>query len=394
MNDIDRTAAPEANDAVRETSDIFSLLDVLLLIARNRRLVLKISGSVMGIALAVAIFSPAQYTASAKIIREVETGSGSGLSGLDALRGLGLSFGGGSIGLSPESYPEIIRSREVRLAVANTVYTFDDLGKSMTFVEYYSRPPGLLKGFAKGVVNVTIKLPSTIMSLVRSSRGGPAVADRNMGILYLSKDEQKAIKWLSEVLAVRVNRNSGIMAISVTTHNPSLSVGLVSTYIKHLRIRIRDIYTFKARQNLEFIQNQFATAAGELMLVENELARFIDRNQNIQTSTLKAERGRLQRELNFKVQVYSDLQNQLTQSEIELQRSKPVLTFIEVPLQPLHPSGPKRTLTVLLGIFLGLVSAGIVVIFRAITLGAGISESSQAKLTEIRESLQIKRRNR
>jgi uncharacterized protein involved in exopolysaccharide biosynthesis len=47
------------------------------------------------------------------------------------------------------------------------------------------------------------------------------------------------------------------------------------------------------------------------------------------------------------------MQAQMTQAEIELQRSEPVITVVEKPLPPLEKSSPNRKLIVILSLFLG-----------------------------------------
>jgi len=57
------------------------------------------------------------FTAKVKLIREIESEGSRGLvGGLAALRGLGISIGGSTAGLTPDAFPQITTSREDRLA--------------------------------------------------------------------------------------------------------------------------------------------------------------------------------------------------------------------------------------------------------------------------------------
>jgi hypothetical protein len=62
----------------------------------------------------------------------------------------------------------------------------------------------------------------------------------------------------------------------------------------------------------------------------------------------------LQRQVSFKSQLYSELQKQVAQSRLDLQRSEPVITVVEEPVPPLEKSGPN---TILIIILLPLVGA-------------------------------------
>ena len=108
-------------------------------------------------------------TASAKVIRETSTEAPGNLAGgLAALRGLGIYVGGSSIGLTAETYPDILRSREVRLAVARSMFYFDDLDTTMNLVDYHNRPPGVLGFLLAGLKSSTVELPR---KLIRKSHG-------------------------------------------------------------------------------------------------------------------------------------------------------------------------------------------------------------------------------
>ena len=61
--------------------DTVSIIDLLLVIARHRRLIGFTTLSVLAIGLLIAILSPPEYTALAKVIRETDTDTSAGLSG-------------------------------------------------------------------------------------------------------------------------------------------------------------------------------------------------------------------------------------------------------------------------------------------------------------------------
>src|SRR5690606_29211635 len=123
---------------------------------------------------------------------------------------------------------------------------------------------------------------------------------------------------------------------------------------------------------------QFAGAEKELRDAENALARFDDRNNNPNSARLRTERDQLQRQVTFASQLYSDLQAQRTQAQIELQRSQPVVTVLEYPAVPVEPSGPNRKLIVLLSLVLGAaIGVGLAFVKAAIEKQSADEESSE-----------------
>jgi len=70
----------------------FSLLDTILIITSHIRMVVLVATAGLIMGLGIALFSPSEYTSSAKVIRETSTNSGAGLAGLSAFRVLGLTW--------------------------------------------------------------------------------------------------------------------------------------------------------------------------------------------------------------------------------------------------------------------------------------------------------------
>ena len=64
-----------------EEEQPFSLLDILLVIARNRRLIGITTALCVALGLLIAIVSTNEYTASASMIRETQSENGGGLAG-------------------------------------------------------------------------------------------------------------------------------------------------------------------------------------------------------------------------------------------------------------------------------------------------------------------------
>jgi uncharacterized protein involved in exopolysaccharide biosynthesis len=183
-----------------------------------------------------------------------------------------------------------------------------------------------------------------------------------------SEEEDEALKSISDKTSASVDEETGLMTISVTATDPQLAASLAESFLDHFTTRVRDIRTEKVRERLEFVEGRFAEAERELETAENQLAQFLERNQNPTTASLQFRRDRLQRQVSFKEQLYSELQSQLTQTRLDLQRHQPVVTVVEEPVAPMLRSAPKRTLVVMLsailGGILGSVGAFIVAFLR------------------------------
>ena len=155
------------------------------------------------------------------------------------------------------------------------------------------------------------------------------------------------------MITVSVDEDTGLMTVSVSAGEAQLASELVKSFLAHFKTRVREIRTKKTRKRLSFLEERFREAEQELETAEDRLAKFLEQNQNPTTPTLQFRRDRLQQQVRFKEQVYSDLQGQLTQARLSLQRQTPVVTSVEKPVPPLERSFPQRTIIVVLAFLLG-----------------------------------------
>ena len=376
-----------ADESPRE--DGVTLLDILLILAREKQFIVRTVAVFLVLGLAYSILKSPEYTSQARVLREVQTegiqGLPGGLGGLSALQGLGINLGGGASGLTPETYPEILTSREVRLAVVRDTFYFQESDRRMTFVEYVTQPQG---PFGQ-VMKYTLKLPWTLKRQFGDwiSTSPRARGDSVGTALYPTEDEAEAMERIREMLWWAVDQETGIMTISVTAGEPELAAGLTQSFLGHLRDRVQRIRTEKAKRNLEFVEQRFGEAKEQLREAERKLAQFTDRNKQINSAQLRTERDRLQRQVTFASDLYSQLQGQKTQTEIELQKSEPVVTVVEKPVPPIERSAPRRTFVVLISFIVG----NIVGLFGAF-IRWSISETrrdikGRKKINEIKKSI-------
>ncbi len=381
--------------------DEITLMELIVTLSRGRGLIVL---SVVGIGLLGVLYSvatPSRYTAESKVIREAgEGGGGSSLpSGIGGVAGgLGIDIGGGGgVGLSPASYPEIATSREVRLAVARDTFYFPSLGRRTTFVDYVNRSPGTLDQ----ILSYTVYLPWTVKgalgSLIGSGQGKRSAGTDSTGtLIYPTEEEEAAISALSGMVSASVSESgaleggSGLMTVSASSGNPKLSARLNERFIDHLRTRVRELQTEKTRRNLRFVEKRFEEVKQELDAAENRLVQFLERNKGVLAAgskpQLESRRERLRREVEFKEQLYSQMQKQVTQTRLQLQKEQPVVTIAEKPAPPAGPSAPNRTLNVVLSLFLGGLFGVGATFFRSAIQSQEDDEEAQEQIQEVQKA--------
>ncbi|WP_263840128.1 Wzz/FepE/Etk N-terminal domain-containing protein [Salinibacter sp.] len=331
-----------------------SLLDILLVLARHKTLIVRTVLIFTLLGVTYALLAEEEFTSEARVVREAQTEGGDLPGGISpgALSGFGINLGGSASGLTPAAFPDVLQSREVRLAVVQDTFRFPDAERPMTFVDYVNQPPGTLSS----VLDYTLWLPWTLKGMVGKAISGspaPAGTTDTGELLIPSQEEDEALEAVSGMIVSSVNEETGIMTISVTAEGARLASDLTKSFLDHFAARVREIRTEKVRERLGFVEGRFEEVKQELETAEERLAQFLERNQNPTTATLQFRRDRLQRQVSFKEQLYSELQGQLTQTRLDLQRRQPVVTVVEQPVPPMNRSAPKRTLIVFISLLLG-----------------------------------------
>jgi uncharacterized protein involved in exopolysaccharide biosynthesis len=368
-----------------------SLLDILLVLARHKTLIVRTVLVFTLLGVTYALLAPEEFTSEARVVREAQQEGGNLPGGISpgALSGFGINLGGSASGLSPAAFPDVLQSREVRLAVVQDTFRFPDTEQPMTYVDYVNQSAGPLGT----VLDYTLFLPWTLKGMIGSmisEMPAPAGTTEGGQPLIPSEEENAALKSIADKIAASVDDETGLMTITANAGGPQLAASLAESFLDHFTTRVRDIRTEKVREQLEFVEGRFEEAERELETAENQLAQFLEQNQNPTTASLQFRRDRLQRQVSFKEQLYSELQSQLTQTRLDLQRRQPVVTVVEKPVPPMNRSAPQRSLIVLFSLvastFLGVFGA-----FITYSVRATEDSEKQNKLKELRSSLSSNR---
>ena len=109
----------------------------------------------------------------------------------------------------------------------------------------------------------------------------------------------------------------------------------------------------KLNDNLLFTQKQYSQKQKEFEGLQDRLALFKDRNQNIASSRFQSQLQRLQSEYDIALSVVQELAKQLETTKLQVNRDTPIFTVIEPVVVPHEREQPKRILIALIWAFLG-----------------------------------------
>ena len=361
-----------------------TLIDIILEYTLKLKLFTKIIFSFIILAIFIFIIQPKKYTSSSKVVADIfsENSNMNIGAGLNALKSFGLNLGTSSAGLSPDAYPEMVKSRDVLFKVINKKYYFSDLDTTLKFVDYINR-----KNFLYYFKKYTIKLPFTIKEFLFPKEKFTKQKLKTNKILALTKNEYKAISIIKNtMLSTNLDLETGIITISVEANYPNLAAQLNLAVLESFQERIQQINDEKKSYNLNFIAGRLKEAKNKLTKAEQNLIYFLERNNDPQTIPLKIELDRLKREISLKTNLYNELQIQYAQTEIELKKQEPVIKILERPSPPLEKSNYGIIKLTIIFLFIGLLIYSVIVIYDMIYSGLMQDINNKEKIKLIKSS--------
>ena len=128
----------------------------------------------------------------------------------------------------------------------------------------------------------------------------------------------------------------------------------------------KKIIEFKVKSSkelLDFTTNQYNEKKNAFEKLQDQRAVFVDKNINISSTLFQNKLSRIESELNIAQTVVQQLASQVEQAKLQVNKDTPVFTTINPVTVPFEKSAPKRSLTVIIFLFLGFVlSSGYILI--------------------------------
>jgi uncharacterized protein involved in exopolysaccharide biosynthesis len=199
-------------------------------------------------------------------------------------------------------------------------------------------------------------------------------------------EEREAIWWLQEeALAVRTERETGIVYVSVTSEDPDLSLQVAERLLDEVNRFNLETRQSQAAAERAFIENRVEAVEAELREAEAALLAHIQSNRQIGGSPeLQYERERLQEEASSRRQIYMSLVQSYEEARISEVRDTPVLTVLQTPFLPPAPDPRRLVIRTLVGAVVGGV-LGLLLAFLAEALGGPVPETGGPR-AEVRRS--------
>lgn len=354
------------------------LMELVYKLWSERKLIFLwcLAGAIAGLVIAFSI--PREYSTSVTLAPEVKTNGRSLATNLGALARLaGISTAGNAAtdAMYPQLYPEIVGSVPFLTSLFD-VPVKDKNDSTYTVREFLEEET---TGPWWGVV---MSLPGKMIGLLMPKEEINQEGEHVLDNFRLTKKEFKLVNALRARIVANVDQKTQVITISTKMQDPVISAILADTVVARLREYVTDYRTDKSRQDLEYAEKLNAEAKEEYYKAQQNLADYIDRNQNLATQSARITRDRLQNESSLAFNLYNETALQVQNAKSKVQETTPVYTEITPATVPLRPSAPRRALILIAFVFLAFVGCCAWILFGEPMVGQYKSKVKAMKEAE------------
>lgn len=344
----DNTPSPSNSE------DEIDLKDLIIPIWKARKQILLISlifavlGGILG------FLTPATYTASSTFLPQTSQagGGGSSLGGLAALAGINLSTGSGGGEIAPSLYATVMASSPFQKRILDSKINVNE--DSITYRDYLINQP--ISGISI-LQKYTIGLPGIILSLFSETNPSTPSISVGTGLVPLADKEYSLRNSIAGKISLINDKKEGSVSLSVVERDPLIAAQVAKVTEEALQDWIIEHKIKNAKAQYDFIGKQFEAKQKEFFLIQEQLANYTDRNQNVLAASYLTRLDRLQAEFDLVNSVYSELAKQKEQAAIQLSKDTPTFSILDPVEVPKEKTGPKISFFIMVAFFGGLFFA-------------------------------------
>jgi capsule polysaccharide export protein KpsE/RkpR len=368
---IEQRPLPVADDEV-------DILDLLIVLAKRKRLILTITAASAMLALIVSLILPNRYTATTKILPPQQSQSassmlmaqlaGGGMGPLAALAGSGLGLKNPN-----DIYIGILKSRTVEDALIarfdlRRIYSDKRQSDARKDLEKASE----ITAEKEGLISVSVEdkdakrsadIANAYVNELRNLTQHLAVTEASQRRLFFEQQVQEARDDLSraEVALKETQQKTGMIQLDSQAKAIIEAVGHLRAQIAAKEVQLQAMRSFATQQNPDTVLAQQELAGLRVQLDKLE-AQQVGGNGDPLVSTGKVpgvalEYVRKLRDVKYYEAIFELLAKQYEAAKIDESREAAVIQVLDQALEPDHKSSPHRLIIVMLCAICALVAA-------------------------------------
>lgn len=144
-----------------------------------------------------------------------------------------------------------------------------------------SAKAGPLSGMATDLLNLKTSAHLFIGVMTSPKVEDQVVSQFDLKKVYRVKDDEEARNKLNEHTFIREDKNSGLIAISVSDHDPKMAADLANAYVDRLNTLMSEISTSSAHTERVFLEERLKLVKQDLDIATNRLAQFSSRTDTL-----------------------------------------------------------------------------------------------------------------
>ncbi len=325
------------------------LLELARKLWNNKKFIIKATliGAVVGLVIAFSI--PKEYTSTVAFTTNFNDSKVGNMGALASLAGINIANMNSSNVLSPELYPDIMRSTPFIRDLLHINVHDEECGIDTTLYSY-------LKDEQKiPWWSYILKTPGLLISLFKLDDGDKVKIAEDP--YFISDEELNIIEVLKSTYCITTDKKTGITTFDVTLQSPVISAFLADTISSYLQSYIIQERTKKALNDLENSRRLYQQYEKSYNELQQKLAVFVDRNKNIISESYRVNQRKLENEVNLAYTVYNQMAQQVQLNEIKVQDETPIFTIIQPAFEPIFPAAPQKKVIFVAFAFLGCICA-------------------------------------
>lgn len=333
----------ESNKTI--TLDIKGLFDLIWI---NKILIVLITTVFIIVGAIYAFTAKEEYVAVGKILPEVSnSGSGGSLGGLANLVGIGgfeLGLKNNTDAIRPDLYPDVLKSTPFFLALFNEKL-INLNGDSLKFEEFYH-------------INIEDNEESSEASL-KLYKGKPE------SVIVLNRLTNDRIKNLQQRITGSIDKQSGMISISVKMPDPVIAAQIADYAMKYLTSYVTSYRTKKLLKEVDFLGSKVAAAKGEFYQDQSRKAQYSDQfaSATIRLKSADIQRERIESDYKLSSSLYNELLKKYEEAKLKLQQETPIFQILEPPVAPTNKSEPRKSIILIISAIVGAIFGLLVILF-------------------------------
>ena len=330
------------NDEEREI-DLLALFKTLW---NRKKPILIILGIFTVLGLIAALATEHRYVTKIAFVPQSNSSVSSRLSSLASLAGVSLDDGASDGPISPVVYPKVINNLDYLKELAYTPIHFKGYEEPIPLVNWFNDEQYQKKNFFKGLVRYTVGLPGVIKDAIESKKEDDVLVfadSTGLRAPTLTAEESTAIKALRSNLDLDVIKSEKHVVLSATMNESNASAELAIAAYDLFKKYISEFKIKKAKDNLEYLEKQYAAAKADYEKKQASLAWLKDRHHGKRTAAAEVELQRLGTETDLARMLYLELAKNCLSARVKVTEDNVAFTELTPAYVPRKSANSRKT---------------------------------------------------